>query len=480
MNKINGTMMQYFEWYMNCNQNLWNTVAKNAKLLSDLGITALWLPPAYKGIGGKDDVGYGVYDLYDLGEFDQKGSIKTKYGSKEEYINCIKKLQENGINCYADIVLNHKMGADMLQTIPATKVDWGDHHKEVSGQEIVRVATKFTFPGRKHKYSDFEWNWTHFHGIDYNDKTGEHAIFKFKDKNWDNSVDEEFGNFDYLMGADIDFTNKEVVEECYKWAKWYLEETGVDGFRLDAVKHINAKFYNDFITKIKKEMKNDLFSVGEYWSADISKLNRYIEETEGQISLFDVPLHYNLYNASKDENYDLSQILNNTLVKEKPTLAVTFVDNHDTQPGQSLESFIDNWFKIPAYSIILFRNEGYPCVFYGDYYGIPHNNVKPLNELETLIKLRKEKAYGIQTDYFDNPNFIGWTREGDEEHINSGLAVVISNAGDGEKRMFMGKKYAGKQYIDVLKKCEGSTIIDDEGWGNFKVKAKSASIWILE
>ena len=394
MNKINGTMMQYFEWYMNCNQNLWNTVAQNAKLLSDLGITALWLPPAYKGIGGKDDVGYGVYDLYDLGEFDQKGSIKTKYGSKEEYINCIKKLQENGINCYADIVLNHKMGADMLQTIPATKVDWGDHHKEVSGQEIVRVATKFTFPGRKHKYSDFEWNWTHFHGIDYNDKTGEHAIFKFKDKNWDNSVDEEFGNFDYLMGADIDFTNKEVVEECYKWAKWYLEETGVDGFRLDAVKHINAKFYNDFITKIKTETKKDLFTVGEYWSADISKLNRYIEETEGQISLFDVPLHYNLYNASKDENYDLSQILNNTLVKEKPTLAVTFVDNHDTQPGQSLESFIDNWFKIPAYSIILFRNEGYPCVFYGDYYGIPHNNVKPLKELETLIKLRKEKAYG--------------------------------------------------------------------------------------
>ena len=480
MNKINGTLMQYFEWYMNCNQNLWNTVAKDAKLLSDIGITALWLPPAYKGMAGKDDVGYGVYDLYDLGEFDQKGSIKTKYGSKDEYINCIKILQKSGINCYADIVLNHKMGADMLQTIPATKVDWGDHHKEVSGQEIVRVATKFTFPGRKHKYSDFEWNWTHFHGIDYNDKTGEHAIFKFKDKNWDNSVDEEFGNFDYLMGADIDFTNKEVVEECYKWAKWYLEETGVDGFRLDAVKHINAKFYNDFITNIKTETKKDLFTVGEYWSADISKLNRYIEETEGQISLFDVPLHYNLYNASKDENYDLSQILNNTLVKEKPTLAVTFVDNHDTQPGQSLESFIDNWFKIPAYSIILFRNEGYPCVFYGDYYGIPHNSIKPLKELETLIKLRKEKAYGTQTDYFDNPNFIGWTREGDEEHINSGLAVVISNAGDGEKRMYIGKGLAGRQFRDILKNCKESIIIDDEGWGNFKVKAKSASIWVLE
>ena len=478
MKQINGTIMQYFEWYMNCNQNLWNKVAKDAKSLSDIGITALWLPPAYKGIGGKDDVGYGVYDLYDLGEFDQKGSIKTKYGSKDEYINCIKILQKNGINCYADIVLNHKMGADMLQTIPATKVDWGNHYQEISNQEIVRVATKFTFPGRKHKYSDFEWNWTHFHGIDYNDKTGEHAIFKFKDKNWDNSVDEEFGNFDYLMGADIDFTNKEVVEECYKWAKWYLEETGVDGFRLDAVKHINAKFYKNFISKIRENIKNDLFSVGEYWSADISKLHRYIEETEGQISLFDVPLHYNLYNASIDENYDLSQILNKTLVKDSPTLAVTFVDNHDTEPEQSLESFITGWFKVPAYCIILLRNEGYPCVFYGDYYGIPHNNIEPIKELEMLIKLRKERAYGNQVDYFDNPNFIGWTREGDEEHINSGLAVVISNAGDGEKKMYIGKKHAGKSFSDILNNCEEKVIIDEEGFGVFKVKGKSVSIWI--
>lgn len=478
MNKINGTIMQYFEWYMNCNQNLWNKVAKDAKSLSDIGITALWLPPAYKGIGGKDDVGYGVYDLYDLGEFDQKGSIKTKYGSKDEYINCIKILQKNGINCYADIVLNHKMGADMLQTIPATKVDWGNHHKEVSGQEIVRVATKFTFPGRKHKYSDFEWNWTHFHGIDYNDKTGEHAIFKFKDKTWDDSVDEEFGNFDYLMGADIDFTNEAVVEECYKWAKWYLEETEVDGFRLDAVKHINSEFYKNFISKIRENIKNDLFSVGEYWSADISKLHRYIEETEGQISLFDVPLHYNLYNASIDENYDLSQILNKTLVKDSPTLAVTFVDNHDTEPEQSLESFITGWFKVPAYCIILLRNEGYPCVFYGDYYGIPHNNIEPIKELEMLIKLRKERAYGNQVDYFDNPNFIGWTREGDEEHINSGLAVVISNAGDGEKKMYIGKKHAGKSFSDILNNCEEKIIIDEEGFGVFKVKGKSVSIWI--
>ena len=189
--------MQYFEWYLECEQNLWNTIKENAEKLSRIGITALWLPPAYKGMGGKNEVGYAVYDLYDLGEFDQKGTIKTKYGSKQEYIDCITTLNQEGIEAYADIVLNHKMGADMLQTIPATKVDWGNHNLSTSNQKIVKVATKFTFPGRKHKYSDFEWNWTHFDGIDYDSGTGEHAIFKFKDKDWSNTVDEEFGNYDY-------------------------------------------------------------------------------------------------------------------------------------------------------------------------------------------------------------------------------------------------------------------------------------------
>ena len=46
--------------------------------------------------------------------------------------------------------------------------------------------------------------------------------------------------------------------------------------------------------------------------------------------------------------------------------------------------------------------------------------------------------------------------------------------------MYIGKGFAGKQFRDILKNCEESIIIDDEGCGNFKVKAKSASIWVLE
>ena len=64
-------MMQYFEWYLDDDGQLWNRLKEDAKHLKELGITAVWTPPAYKATG-TNDTGYGVYDLYDLGEFDQK------------------------------------------------------------------------------------------------------------------------------------------------------------------------------------------------------------------------------------------------------------------------------------------------------------------------------------------------------------------------------------------------------------------------
>lgn len=477
--EINGVMMQYFEWYLNCNKNLWNTVKKKGEELSRLGITAIWLPPAYKGIGGENEVGYGVYDLYDLGEFDQKGSIATKYGTKDEYLDAIVGLQQSGLDVYADIVLNHKMGADKLQTIKAVKCNWEDHTKEEGEEETVEVWTKFTFPGRNHKYSDFEWNWTHFNGIDYNSRTNEVALYKLKNKTWQMDVDKEHGNYDYLMGADIDFSNQEVIDECMKWGKWYLALTGVNGFRFDAVKHIESNFIRDFIREMNAYYDKNLFSVGEYWNANVNELKNYIERTEGEISLFDVPLHYNFYQASNSNGeYDLSKILDNTLMKENPGRAVTFVDNHDTQPGQALQSWIPSWFKEIAYSIILLRREGYPCIFYGDYYGIQHDNIEPMENLKTLLLLRRDRAYGEQVDYFDDKNIIGFTRLGDDDHYKSGMAVIISDKYEGSKRMYVGTKFAGERFFDALGNREDEITIGEDGFGDFIVNGGSVSVYV--
>mgnify|MGYP002148466797 CR=1 FL=1 len=56
------------------------------KTLNEIGINMVWLPPAYKGASGGYSVGYDTYDLFDLGEFDQKGSVATKYGDKTQLL----------------------------------------------------------------------------------------------------------------------------------------------------------------------------------------------------------------------------------------------------------------------------------------------------------------------------------------------------------------------------------------------------------
>ena len=173
----------------------------------------------------------------------------------------------------------------------------------------------------------------------------------------------------------------------------------------------------------------------------------------------------------------MSKLFENTLVATRPECAVTFVDNHDTQPGQALESFIPAWFKPIAYALILLRRTGIPCAFYGDYYGIPHDNIAPTPGLRELLKLRKHFAYGEQVDYFDDPSVVGFTRLGDEEHPGSGLAVLVTDSAAGKKRMYVGKQLAGSI---VLSGSKQTVEIDNEGWGVFSVGNGTAAVWVTE
>lgn len=471
-----GVMLQTFEWYTPNDPHLWVVLAKEAENLAKAGFSSVWLPPAFKGFSGVNDVGYSPYDLYDLGEFNAQGSVRTKYGTKDEYLACIDALHQAGIDVYADVVLDHKMGADGYEMVEAREVNPSNREQVISGEEKIEVATKYTFPARHGKYSTFTWNWDDFDGIDYDAKSRRHADFLFENKTWNEGVDDENGNYDYLMGANLDFSVPEVREECLNWAKWYLNMTHVDGFRLDAVKHISSEFYSWWISQLRSATGKELFSVGEYWNGDLQHLIHYLNDISWQFSLFDVPLHYNMYNASHSGGYyDMRQIFNNTLVGYSNNHAVTFVDNHDTQPSQGLQSFIEDWFKPQAYALILLRHEGYPCVFAGDYYGIPHNHISSKKKMiDDMLELRENHMSGSRHDYFDHPDVIGWTYEGDDSH--SGFALLMTNARGGKKRMYVGTKYRsrtfydGKHYVNISDNGEGIFIADDASLNIYRLE----------
>jgi len=492
MPELNGVMMQYFHWYTPADGSLWEQLALRAKELAGAGITALWLPPAYKGIGGTEDVGYGVYDLYDLGEFDQKGAVRTKYGTREQYLQAAKQLQLSGIQVYADAVLNHRMGADQAELCLATPYARGDRLHPKGELREIQAYTGFTFPGRAGVHSCFSWSWQHFDAVDYDqlNPNERDTVYLLEGKRFDDEVSQEFGNFAYLMGCDLDCQHPEVREELIRWGRWYLDTVGVDGFRLDAIKHIAAWFFPEWLDALEKHAARDLFVVGEYWVNSLSTLLHYIDIVGGRMSVFDVPLHYNFHRASlAGSEYDMRHILEGSVMQARPTHAVTFVENHDSQPLQALESVVEPWFKPLAYALILLRQEGYPCLFYADYYGAEYDDrgrdahqchiVMPSHRflLDHFLSARRNAAFGAQYDYFDHPATIGWTRLGDSEHPG-GMAVLMSNGADGFKWMEVGQ--ADSVYRDLTGHVPGVVVTNESGWGEFRCKGGSVSVWVRD
>ena len=487
--ELNGTMMQWFHWYIPADGAHWTKLKTEAKALSEAGFTALWLPPAYKGIGGGYDVGYGVYDWFDLGEFEQKGTVRTKYGTKDEYVDAVETCRENGVQVYADVVFNHKMAADYEEEFDATPFDPNNRFHAMGGPRKIKSWTGFDFPGRGDRYSSMKWHWWHFDAVDYNSYDPNFkAVWRVKDKSFDNKVDLERGNYDYLMGCDLDIDHPEVRGELKYWGEWMLDTIGADGFRLDAIKHIDGDFFNDWLDHLERHAGRDLFCVGEYWTYDFGTLSWYIGNAGGRLNLFDAPLHHNFHKASKaGGHYDMRRIFDGSLMQELPLFAVTLVENHDTQPLQALESIVEPWFKPLAYAIILLRAQGYPCVFYADYYGAHYKDKgRDGNEYEVwmdshkwiidrLLFARQSFAYGPQYDYIDHCNCIGWTRLGTEQHPYA-MAAILSDGSDGSKWMEVGKP--NTPFYDITGHITAPIYTNEHGWAEFRCNGGSVSVWV--
>ncbi|KAJ5557474.1 hypothetical protein N7494_001389 [Penicillium frequentans] len=406
--------MQGFEWHVPADQLHWKRLQKALPSLRDIGVDRMWIPPGCKGMDASG-IGYDVYDLWDLGEFHQKGSRATRWGPKEHLSEMMQTAQDVGIGICWDTILNHKAGADRTETFQATKVNPEDRNAAISPPENISGWVRFDFSGRKGKYSSMKYHHQHFNGVDWNETRKETAIYKIAGarKDWAKDVSDEHGNYDYLMFANLDHTNPEVRADIFKWSEWIGTELPISGMRIDAAKHYSAAFQRDFVNHLRR---------------------------------------------------------------------TTFVGNHDTQPGQSLETIIIPFFKPIAYGLILLRSQGQPCVFYGDLYGLrggPASLSRPAcsGKLPILMQARKLYAYGEQRDYFDKRHCIGFVRYG-TVHYSWGLACVISNTVATYKRMYVGVKHMGEEWTDILDWCIETVIIDHRGYGIFPVAAKSISVWV--
>ncbi|MCJ1415079.1 hypothetical protein MMC32_001409 [Xylographa parallela] len=487
----NLTMFQAFEWYVPADQKHWQRLLSTLPRLKEIGISNMWIPPGCKATSPQDN-GYGVYDLYDLGEFHQKGSRPTKWGSKEDLLNLLARAQQLGVGIYWDTILNHKASADCKERCMAVKVDPDDRTQEIGPPEEIEAWIGFDFPDRGSRYSSQKYHWYHFNGTDYNSLDHSSAIYRLEGKKWSEFVDKEHKNYDYLMFSNLDHTHDEVREDIKRWGEWLGHELKLKGLRLDAVKHYSDRFQLEFIEHLERTVGSGWFFVAEYWLFSVKGMREYLSRMKHKVSLFDSTLLYNFAQVSKTRNADLRKIFEGSLVQVEPHHAVTLVMNHDTQPTQPLAAPFGVWFKPLAYALILLREDGYPCVFYGDLYGIASNSPHhPKYEapscrgrLPHLCLARKLYAYGPQINYFEAPSCIGFTRLGTWDRPN-GLACVMASTSLGKRRMFVGREHAGETWTDILglgmnrrQGVEKNVIIDGKGNGDFTCDPMSVAVWV--
>jgi alpha-amylase len=315
-------------------------------------------------------------------------------------------------------------------------------------------------------------------------------VYKFTE--WATDVDTERGNYDYLMFADIDHSNKEVRADLLHWSIWLTSTLGLSGMRLDAMKHYSTAFQVELEKHLHEQFGRDFLIVGEYWTWNALTLSNVIGKFKGRISLFDVQLVYNFSDFSKESkkskssvNGDLRRIFDGSLLGMHPQRSVTFVANHDTQETQSFEAVVEPWFVPHAYALILLRQEGTPCVFYGDMWGMNGPRPRALaagGKLPRLVAARQRYAYGKQKDYFDEPDCIGWTRFGTLSRSNgAGLAVLVNSSWEVRfKKMLVGSNHKGEVWTDIMNWAYGDVLIDDFGYGVFPVAARGISVWVLK
>jgi len=470
----NPVILQTFYWEMNTDKyaeeypeeaDLWKLLAERAEEIAETGFDLLWLPPANKGAGGGNDVGYGTYDLWDLGEFEQKGIQRTKYGTKEELQQAVDELHKYDLKLLYDAVLDHRMGADAKEKVKL---------KDCTEAE---VWTRFTFPGRGDKYSSLKLDWNCFDGADWNELTEEAGKMLFDTKEWDDSFDK-----DYLMGANLDYQNSAVREDVINWGKWIINEIGFDGFRFDASKHVDNSMIHDFIEQVEKSSDKELFYIGEAWVNNADRLIDYLEAIgHPKLHVFDFPLRQRFIELMHGD-LDMRWLGDKGLVNQQDfkDRAITFVENHDTERDGNNKYGTEAvaYRKMQAYCYILMRRDGVPTVFWKDYY---NNGLK--NNIDNLIAVRKKFAYGDAYESEANDeNTYSYVRSGDQDHPGSGLVMMITKHENGEiieKTVNTGK--ADTEYYDYTGNIEEKIKTDSESNGQFKVKGnaeKGFSVWV--
>lgn len=401
-NPWNGKVIFQGFWWDYWNNNYpegWsNYLADLSPRLRDIGIDGVWIPPSIKNAGTNSN-GYSPFDQYDLGDKYQKGNLKTRLGNKNELLRMIAVLHANGMDAIQDVVFNHMDNAGSStgaggQDPSASANNDGNLYKNFRYASYATPAAAETSTEYLARSGRWPKNWPNFHSNSgHVCNSGDWcAAFFGPDICYYSGAYGQSSNATYNPVQASDYMRN----ETRNWFVWMKKQTGVDGFRFDAVKHFPHWALQDFLWNIKYNASwanggANMFAVGEYVGS-ASDLDTWINNvktsnggTEDMTGTFDFSLRQAVKDmVSAGGSYNLANIPGAQQTNRFRT--VPFVNNHDTfRPIKDSTGNYIGWDAgnelggghidpfdarlAPAYAIT-FAVDGSPQVFFEDLFNV--------------------------------------------------------------------------------------------------------------
>ncbi|HMP77068.1 MAG TPA: alpha-amylase family glycosyl hydrolase [Kiritimatiellia bacterium] len=242
----------------------WRDMADKMPELAEVGYGSIWIPPPTKGSGGLS-VGYDLWDPFDLGGKDQRNTVRTRYGTQEEFLRMVQTAQRFGIRIYIDNIMNHR-AFDIPGYNETTPIDLypgmvpEDFHLRVTEDGFYRKWDNVAdwndgWQVQNRNFSDLidiaqetpNANFGRFEGNTYP------KVSFVRHPNNPAYYDQHptlgyvgFGNTNItsgLIASNQAFYSEDVGGYLMRSARWLMEVSKADGLRLDAVKHVPDYFF---------------------------------------------------------------------------------------------------------------------------------------------------------------------------------------------------------------------------------------------
>ena len=332
-----------------------NGITEKLDYLQDLGVKGLWLMPIHPSPSYH---GYDVTDYY---------AVNPDYGTMEDFERLVEEAHKRDIKVIIDLVLNHTSG----------KHPWFESSQTPGGESQDWYVWSETDPGYLGPWGAPAW---------YQADNGQYYYAVF----WDQM-------------PDLNYDSQAVREESKKIASFWLEDIGVDGFRLDAVRYLveedatladsdaNHSFLEEW-GEYYRSVDPQAFTVGEAWT-DNANVKEYVETNTELDSAFNFDLSTAILKSLNESNNSQLRFLLQTTVRDFPEQDNSnFLTNHD-MPRVMNQLSVDHEQKAKVASGILLTAPGIPFVYYGEEIGM--SGTKPDELIRTPMQWTAEEDAGF-------------------------------------------------------------------------------------